>query len=142
MSPMMIEAGWSETYIIGYEAIDVQHEELFRLCEDIFSSTDDAVIENKFISFKESMKLHFNQEDILMKFIEYPDLEAHTLLHDELARKMETMSIRSMADFPALVDFVKTGMVTHVKDHDMKIAEFRNQYNLEIETQPAPLYEL
>ena len=139
MSPTMIAAGWTSDYLIGYEAIDAQHEELFNLCDEIFKSGTDEEVCERFHAFRDNMKWHFNQEDVLMTFIGYPKLVEHVAMHSDLVNRLDDLHVHSQHDLPALIDFVRVWVVGHIKAHDMEISEFRNNYIQYSMSQPAPL---
>jgi hemerythrin-like metal-binding protein len=124
----MIEAGWSDQYVIGYEALDTQHEELFDLCDTIFQAQTDDEVRERFADFRTLLKWHFDQEDMLMAFICYPKMEEHMQMHNDMVNRLDALNVHGISDIPAFTEFVKVWILGHIQLHDMEIADFRSRY--------------
>lgn len=82
---------WSEIYVTGHPMVDKQHQELFRMVNQLH----DAIItgKSKEVLMPTLDKLahytakHFTDEEALMAAAEYPQMATHKLKHLDLANQ-------------------------------------------------------
>lgn len=77
---------WREEYEIGVEAIDREHQRLFKIINKIFSIKDQDkdshwACQEGLKYFKTHALNHFNEEEAYMASIDYPGLEKHRQIH-------------------------------------------------------------
>lgn len=85
------ELEWQESYCCGNEMIDSQHRNLFDLSNELFeaalsgrSTEEISLILTKLI---DSTKQHFQDEEKLLKSLNFPGLDMHADNHSRLLRK-------------------------------------------------------
>jgi hemerythrin len=87
---------WSQALAVGVEAIDRQHQELFRRAQDLIEALKSgrrsevgALVEY----LGEYANAHFEAEEALMRKAGYPGLEAHHAHHEEFRRGLASLVV-------------------------------------------------
>ena len=126
---------WDDKYLLGNDLIDGDHQALFAMINefyDAFQETrrrrDLAGMLTKLVNYAEA---HFQREESLMVACGYPALEEHHDLHTGLYETIYALNER-LASEPGPVDrqavlFLKTWLVDHIVQHDLKLGEFMRQ---------------
>ncbi|MCR9205124.1 MAG: bacteriohemerythrin [Halobacteriovoraceae bacterium] len=119
---------WSEELSIGVDQMDQQHKNLVNkinlLIEDI--NCDSPNILKDFQELGRFVVEHFNDEEIYMESIEFPNLEIHKNIHKQLLEKVGEygQSIESgNLDKGQLINFLKMWLKSHIMGIDMKYGE-------------------
>lgn len=122
---------WDDRYKLGIEAIDTQHEKLFELVNRLFeledSNSDKEELREILYKFSDYMKVHFHDEEEYMASIDFPSLEEHKKLHQEIIE-----SIAHVIATPAKLNIIKSKMrivskralIDHIMNEDTKINLF------------------
>lgn len=122
---------WKESYKIGVESIDIQHQKLFVMVDGMLKAIKLNAEKEKFRQAVEFMKsyvvLHFKEEEAYQALIQYDGMEAHKKLHYEFTKTVlayEKKLIESDYDMRVLKDLAGTltsWLIYHVADADQKI---------------------
>lgn len=79
---------WKEGYAIGVSKIDEQHQELFKIGNEVLGLTEKAKGEDGFFYVAEQVQKlvvyasnHFSEEEKIMIARDYPEREAHIAEH-------------------------------------------------------------
>ena len=93
---------WSVSYSVNNEAMDGQHQRLFKAVNDLYdsmnSATPDAPQALQCIKFlTEYTRTHFADEESLMRDRNYSGLEAHRAEHERLLQQLREFERRIMA---------------------------------------------
>ena len=80
---------WKEEYNIGITDIDMQHQKLFELVENIKTNmkkhtNESVVLKEVFVEIIQYTKEHFDYEEKLMKTLHYPGIELQKRQHHDL----------------------------------------------------------
>jgi hemerythrin len=122
---------WDDRYKLGIEKIDTQHEKLFELVNRLFeledSHSDKEKLRTILYEFSDYMKTHFRDEEEYMSLIEFPDIEEHKKLHQEIIE-----SLTQVISTPAKLNIIKSKMrivskralIDHIVHEDTKIKMF------------------
>ena len=122
---------WEESYSIGIESIDTQHEKLFDLVNKLFDLEDNKNIKEEMrdilYAFRDYTIIHFKDEEEYMQSIGYPQYAQHHLMHEHIVD-----SLSQIINTPASLSIIKTKMrvvakrilVDHIVEEDIKIAEY------------------
>lgn len=125
---------WKESYRIGIEAIDQQHEKLFEMVEDLLNAIGEEEAGNKpkyesAIAFmKDYVVKHFQDEEAYQASIQYPGLREHQELHRAFTNTVLEYERRLLGSQFALQDVKEFAgtllawLIYHVADADQKIA--------------------
>lgn len=128
---------WKESYTLHNDTIDAQHKELFRLAHFVENIDSRSITKLELASlFKEFfayMKEHFAAEEAYMHHIEYPLLEAHKKLHEDIIESMSSM-LKEKKTIEELQQSVKETshkwLVDHILKHDLQIEKWRKSVSV------------
>lgn len=124
---------WGPEYEIGIKDIDMQHEKLV----NIINQLNKIIVNNK-SSDKIRMVLtelldytsyHFKTEEDIMDKIKYPEADRHKFIHKRLLDSVKEFTVKFNAGQPIADDlmiFLKHWLSAHIKHVDRKIADFYN----------------
>ena len=74
---------WSQKLEFGLPMIDSQHKQLFDLAATFAGNGDQIRVMKTLVMLCDYVKVHFRAEEEMLAALDYPDLEAHKLLHAE-----------------------------------------------------------
>lgn len=127
---------WEDRFITGDETIDLQHREIFEHMTAIYKEM--AEIHQKTDSLntmldrlKTLSRLHFSDEEQLMKVMNYPLAAEHKQLHELILLDLERFMVSSNKYDPSSMrnDFynIREVFITHVLNEGMAFREFINE---------------
>ncbi len=134
---------WDTAFEIGCPRVDDQHRELVDMVGQL-SSFNPAEISNKKLAdvlrfLVGYTRYHFSAEEQFMFNIEYPHLEEHRKMHDQLIQDVNRilLNLRSgeKPDIAWLVKFLNEWVANHILEEDHKIGIFLKNKNLQIDEQ-------
>lgn len=126
---------WDDSFLIGIEKIDKQHQKLFtlvsRLEETVGHPSAASTLGATLKALVDYTNYHFNDEENLMHKIHYIDANAHKQLHQVFINNVRNTLIEikkgrspSMTD---LIGFINQWIIEHIKREDTKIGHaFQN----------------
>jgi len=125
-------AKWDDSYKTGHKIVDTQHQELFRMVNELH----DGIVANKGKEILQPTleKLakytieHFRSEEALMTEVKYPALSAHKRKHDDLTKQVKELiekyrtgkAVLSMT----LSNFLADWLRHHIKEDDMALIKY------------------
>jgi len=125
-------AKWDDSYKTGHKIVDTQHQELFRMVNELH----DAIVANKSKQILQPTleKLakytieHFRSEETLMTEVKYPAINPHKRKHDELTKQVKELiekyqtgkAVLSMT----LSNFLADWLRHHIKEDDMALIKY------------------
>jgi hemerythrin len=118
---------WSEEYRLGISQIDEQHKKLFDIVTQIANL--DALTSTKeelkaiLGELSRYMNEHFNDEEVYMHRIGFPEYEYHRNLHREIVEFVNTSvtSAPTLAMIRTKLKFIiKKALIDHIIIEDMK----------------------
>ncbi|MCL2200052.1 MAG: hemerythrin family protein [Defluviitaleaceae bacterium] len=138
---------WNESYATGNEIVDNDHKEVFKLVQDVLSSskldrTDKVGKAINFLSYY--VVNHFNNEEKLMDECTYPDAAAHKEEHRAFLEVATAMKEKFDNNGYSLGEFtddnnlslsmeinknVVTWLSKHIMDSDRKLAEYYRDWS-------------
>lgn len=120
---------WRENMSVGVEAVDNDHKHLVDLLNQmhflVLAGDDRSSVGDVLDELVHYIDYHFDREEKLMQFSNYPGLEEHRICHQDLARRLleykKTFEDRPESfDTAAFYDFLSDWLVVHVLEKDMK----------------------
>ena len=128
---------WRNSYTVGFEQLDTQHEVLIKLINDMFEVVRDKDI-NISLSYKidkliEYTQEHFDYEEKLLEKSGFEFLELHIKAHKELVR--EVMDLRDLIEKNTdgissdLYAFLRTWLTNHILKEDMQYKDCLSAIN-------------
>lgn len=117
---------WQDRYLIGNPTVDQQHQQLFKLANDLVQSKNqDAIAENAMRLYRH-IREHFQTEEAFMKELGYPGYQRHVEIHDLMLDKMTAISSKINRNEWHTED-IKLFMqewIAHITEEDMAIAAY------------------
>lgn len=120
---------WKKSYEIGHSQIDEQHKALVELINKLLieeeGSSKSADLLEDFMKYAQE---HFAHEELIMKELDFPELELHKTQHlGYILKGMEfaNKSIRNHAKLHSeTLTYLKEWLLTHILVEDKKIAAY------------------
>jgi hemerythrin len=136
----MDKVAWKDSYRIDIERIDRQHKKLFELANLFFEALESTkcqgLVVPVLLGLLSYTKVHFSEEEAVMKEINYPDFAAHQIEHQWLREQVETammhLNNNRTIDINAMAMFLKKWLTEHIQVEDKKIGDFAAQQSAEI----------
>jgi len=129
---------WKDKYKIGVEAIDQQHEELFRRVSNFNQTIRNEVnweakldkVKETMLFMKDYVIVHFNDEEAYQEQIGYPQIEEHKDAHAKFKQGIDNyVKIFEEEGFTEekIQEFggkLMAWLIMHVGNMDQKIGEY------------------
>ena len=125
---------WNDDLSVGVAEMDIQHQKLIgminRLIREQKSLTDPKTIAELLTEMTDYAQEHFRAEEYLMSEYGYEHKDQQVLQHGDFITKTQEFcsateigtNILSMA----LLEYLRTWLVDHILDEDMKYKSFFN----------------
>ena len=123
---------WRESYSFRHERIDAQHQELFRLANCVEAldakTTTKETLSKLLKEFFAYMEEHFSEEEAYMESIDYPLLEQHRKLHQDIISSISDI-LKQKKSIEELQQAMKEAshkwLVEHIINNDLKMEKWR-----------------
>lgn len=125
---------WKDEYIINVEEIDIQHQTMVKLVNNLHSSVearkDKSELERLLVELIEYTHMHFSTEEKLMKKNADPGLKLHHKEHRSLLGHLDQL-VALVANghqptFFSDYDLSSDWMIAHITEHDKKMGRYLN----------------
>ncbi len=120
---------WKDSYKLGDAKLDAQHQHLFDLARKILAADDVATVKGLALALYKHTRIHFEDEEGLMRQHGYPGLEAHIESHYRLLGRLNTLSQdigKGKLDKPALDALMADWAMFHIPLDDARFETFLN----------------
>lgn len=128
---------WKNTFAVGIEEIDEEHQQLFECLDAIMLSLNTPASKAQAAEALERLDLytrtHFRVEECLMRLFDYPDIDAHKREHAAFIDKLAELRSRIVDEdvSKAIAAFLTNWLVEHIKRADTAyVAYFRERSKL------------
>jgi hemerythrin len=123
---------WDDTLLTGIAMIDAQHKEYFRRVNQALASSEDREAEClKELQFVQEYALdHFDAEQNVMTFHEYPGYEGHLAQHQVFASRLDALSEALAAEGfrpdvgQRLNALLVEWFVRHIRTEDQRLGKY------------------
>lgn len=125
---------WSDDHLIGHDAIDRQHKELFTAFNALLEAGRIGQGKQKIeelLDFLDGYALfHFGEEKKLMESLKYPDLAEHLAEHNVFLQMLSQLRANFKADGSTMDLLVEINesllrwIITHIRKTDTKLAAY------------------
>jgi hemerythrin len=82
---------WKQEYSVGIEHLDSQHQQIFAIINSLYEAITEGyashMVSEVLSTMQDYTRLHFREEERLMKLYQYPDLMEHEKAHSYLIQK-------------------------------------------------------
>lgn len=124
---MHIHFEWDTSYELGHAEVDRQHRNIVALANAISEMDDTEVVQLAVMELFRHTREHFRDEEELMKSIDYPALEEHRKLHEELIESLNRTTARPIEGAEAIRSFrlfVYRWILEHLMEHDRQLIDY------------------
>jgi hemerythrin len=120
---------WRDNMSVGVDALDDDHKKLVDLLNRLhylnLAGADHGSVAEVLEELMHYTEYHFDREEKLMQFSDYPELDEHRDCHRKLTRQLleykQTFEDRpDRFDVKEFYDFVSEWLLVHVLEDDMK----------------------
>ncbi|MDD5717424.1 MAG: bacteriohemerythrin [Sulfuricurvum sp.] len=119
---------WREEYRLGINSIDQQHRHLFEIVERIAkldaASSSKEELRQILGELSQYMREHFSDEESYMESIQFPELEQHRKIHQDIIEFFN----HSISNSPTIAMIqtklkfiIKKALIEHIVSEDIKI---------------------
>jgi hemerythrin len=123
---------WSDVLSVGIEEIDVQHQVLVGLVNEMHEAIRlrhaNEVVHGILNKLAEYTRIHFAVEESLMRILDYPDYEGHKAQHEELIRSVidlqEKVNNGKASVGFELMHFLKVWLTKHIIESDKEYGSY------------------
>jgi hemerythrin len=117
---------WKSKFETGIGRIDHQHASMLKYLNQCIA--DVSNIEDIFYDLKKYAKIHFSEEENLMRKIKYPQLEGHTKEHQFFEERVtlleQAILNKETKSIDKLVAFLRDWFLEHIMLQDMDSAKY------------------
>lgn len=126
----MVPLAWDDRYLTGVGFIDESHRRIFQLINALESPgrrSGDPSPEEALALFVDYAGRHFEEEEELMGYLEYPGLQAHRADHQRATAWIATLGAEAREgklDAQAIAAFAGEWVHRHIQDYDFPLIEW------------------
>jgi len=125
---------WSDEYSVNVREIDVQHQKMLELVNDLHSAVEACIDKNGLksllVELLEFTRLHFSTEEQLMEKHDYPELaehhKEHRMLLQHLSDLVDAVSRGKSPTFCSDYDVSTDWALIHIIEFDNSLGAFLN----------------
>ena len=115
---MTIKFVWDKKYSVGDAAIDSQHKKILEMANAIIEGMDAEAAKKHVMALYEYTRVHFRDEEAMMKRIGYPKVDEHRELHNQLITTLND-NVATQLSTPDSLKKFKAFILHWVFDHIM-----------------------
>lgn len=118
---------WKDSYCVGEEVIDREHQELFALANAVHIARDQAALRLCAMQLYKHVREHFSHEEELMKKIGFPATREHIASHFAMVSRLNGLSAgigRNQIDTEAVTRFMNEWALHHIPTEDAQFAAY------------------
>lgn len=123
---------WSDVLSVGIEEIDVQHQVLVGLVNEMHDAIrlhhSSDVVHGILGKLAEYTRIHFAVEESLMRILDYPDYEAHKTQHEGLIQAVQDLQEKVNTGKASvgfeLMHFLKVWLTKHIIESDKEYGTY------------------
>lgn len=117
---------------IGHRVVDAQHLQLFKLLEGLeeakYDNSSHKNVKDALVALSDYVEHHFSSEESLMIKINYPYVEQHIRLHEELKDSVVRLK-KELEEDPEnlvldMVRLLRKWLVEHINKADTDISKY------------------
>lgn len=128
----MAEYKWDESFSVGVDSIDLQHQKLFKIVNELnqamLAGNARNIVDGIVTELKNYTIEHFSKEEGLMAQANYSDLTNHKKLHQDFIAKVSDMQ-QKISEGKMLtlsievMDFISGWLINHIKGVDKQYTQ-------------------
>ena len=119
---------WRDAYNTGIAQFDKEHHKLVELIDTMYSAirngNDKEMTEKACTELVAYTIYHFDNEELAMAEVNYPELAGHKAEHEQLKKEAQGFQTRISTGFPdgvsELYRFLRDWLINHIQESDKK----------------------
>jgi hemerythrin len=123
---------WSDKFSVGVKRLDYQHQQLFKIVNDLLMHQEASPASEPIADILERMTqyadYHFKTEERIMKEYGFPDYESQVREHTEFKAKTAAFCMEAIAGKAGLsiemLDYLENWLTNHILESDVKLKHF------------------
>lgn len=118
---------WHGRYSLNNDRIDMQHRKLLHLAGEAQCAKDKASYQACVMQLYRQFRIHFDDEEALMREVNYPSMAAHCKAHTQMITILNEMSkeiAQDRWDSDIISNFMNNIVCVHILTEDFILAEF------------------
>lgn len=133
LEAVMESLKWQDAFSVNHAQLDEQHQIIFRLANELFSSIHtgkpDEMVNHALDSLAEYTVSHFRDEEEQMEKVQYPKFTAHKIQHEALLAQLDELRRRfhggdRLIATEMLHFVVNEWLFKHILSHDSQFAPY------------------
>lgn len=128
----MDEFVWKESFSIGIEEIDLQHQTLLKCLNECINKAPATLEDGVVLALLDEIRMyadtHFKAEENLMRSVSYPELEEqqqqHNFFVEQLAQMERAVNSGDKHVISSLAAFLRDWFVQHILEQDKRIGVY------------------
>jgi hemerythrin-like metal-binding protein len=124
---------WKDSYRIGDEHIDQQHQHLFELANAMLSASEQDALRLCAMQLYQHVRTHFANEEAVMKKLGFPLYKSHVKSHNAILERLSAISQdigKNQVDLALVHDFLTYWGMHHIPKEDAELAHFLKTHQL------------
>lgn len=122
---------WKAEYSLHIPEMDAQHQQLLAIAKNITeaarSELGQSTVARNLDKLVEYTQTHFRDEEEFMAKINYPGLEKHKKIHENLTQKALEYKEEVATNPSVFQNFIADWLIVHILHEDRKYAHFANK---------------
>ena len=118
---------WKNSHKIGHPVIDEEHEQLFALARQLLDAPDQPSQQKVVMQFYKHTRVHFANEEALMKEIGYPAYRVHAEQHNRMITLLNEISQSISKGTPSQKAFeawIDDWIIKHIEHEDARLVAY------------------
>lgn len=128
---MFIE--WNNSYLVGHKLVDFDHMTLVNITNELFHRVNqgfsDEEIAQTITCLIDYVEKHFEREEELFKNSDYPDVDKHLAMHEDIAKTVKDIATIYKTNPGAIninevLEFLKKWLTNHIMKADVGYVKY------------------
>ena len=124
---------WNDSYKVGHKIVDFDHMTLVNITNELFLRVDrgfsDEEIAQTISLLIDYVERHFEREENLFKESDYPDVDKHLAMHDDIKKTVKDIAAiyKSKPDainINEVLEFLKKWLLNHIMKADQGYIQY------------------
>jgi len=124
---------WNDSYKVGHKIVDFDHMTLVNITNELFMRVDrgfsDEEIAQTITLLIDYVERHFEREEDLFKNSEYPDVDKHLAMHDDIKKTVRDIATiyktkPDAININEVLEFLKKWLLNHIMKADQGYIEY------------------
>ena len=124
---------WNSSYLVGHKLVDFDHMTLVNITNELFHRVyqgfSDEEIAQTIKCLIDYVEKHFEREEELFRNSEYPDVDKHLAMHEDITKTVKDIATiyqtnPSAININEVLEFLKKWLTNHIMKADQGYAEY------------------